>query len=371
MKQSARNRIIIWSIVSVLLVLILVAGFVVNEHGRYVPSINQRIYGISHDTDPVTATNGLEYKEDELLDLQINLVNGKIIFKESDSDYVEINQFSSASSDETQEFYYRFFEDDRSLVVFGSDEDIRLEGEDYSTDSFLFNFGNIFKTSPNKTIVVEIPKQGAFVPYITVNTASADIEIDNIDTDILSVNSFSGGITANNLNAENISIENVSGDIKMSNTSANEIQANSVSGKINIDGDAEHIMLDSVSGDLNFSTDSLDTDSISINTVSGNTKISLPEDCGFTVDNSSVSGVLTSGFMGRSFDDRYVYGDESTEIEFDSVSGSITLNPNKTEQNEQEKAEQKKDSEKAVTTTQSATSPQAQPTTAKETKGND
>lgn len=363
MKQSARNRIIIWSIVSGFLVFILVAGFVINAGGRYVPSINQKMYGITHDTDSVTATNGLVYKEDELLDLQINLVNGKIIFMESDSDYIEINQASSASSDETQEFYYRFFEDDRSLVVFGSDEDIRLEGEVYSTDSFLFNFGNIFKTSPNKTIVVKIPKKSAFIPYITVNTASADIEIDNIDIGILSVNSFSGGLTANALNTENISIETVSGDIKMSNTSANEIQAHSVSGRVNIDGDAEHIMLDSVSGDLNFSTDSLDTNSISINTVSGDTKISLPEDCGFTLDNSSVSGELTSGFNGRTEDDCYIYGDGYTEIEFDSVSGSITLNPNKTEQNEQEKAEQKKDNEKATSATE--------PTAVKETKGDD
>ena len=362
MKQSARNRIIIWSIVSGFLVFILVAGFVINAGGRYVPSINQRMYGITHDTDSVTATNGLVYKEDELLDLQINLVNGKIIFMESDSDYIEINQASSASSDETQEFYYRFFEDDRSLVVFGSDEDIRLEGEVYSTDSFLFNFGNIFKTSPNKTIVVKIPKQSAFIPYITVNTASADIEIDNIDTDILSVNSFSGGLTANALNTENISIETVSGDIKLNKTSANEIQAHSVSGRVNIDGDAEHIMLDSVSGNLNFSTDSLDTNSISINTVSGSATISLPEDCGFTLDNSSVSGELTSGFNGRTEDDCYIYGDGYTEIEFDSVSGSIHLNPNKTEQNEQEKT---------ATTTQAATESQTQPTTAKETKGND
>lgn len=370
MKQSAKNRIIIWSIVSGLLVFILVAGFVINAGGRYVPSINQRIYGITHDSDPAITTNGLVYKKDELLDLQVNLVNGKIIFKKSDSDYIEINQFGSASSDETQELYYRFFEDDRSLEIFGSDEDFLLEGEDYSSDNLLFNFGDIFRTSTSKTIVVKIPKRSAFIPYITVNTASAQIEIDNIDTDNLSVNSFSGGLTANDLNTENISIETVSGDIKMSNTSANEIQVNSVSGKININGNAEYIMLDSVSGDLDFSTNSTDTCSISVNTVSGSANIFLPENCGFKVNNSSVSGGVKSSFNGRNIDDCYVYGDGYTEIDFDSVSGSISLNQNKTEQNEKEKAEQKKDSENTVSTTQTATEPQTQPTTAKETKGN-
>lgn len=370
MKKSAQNRIIIWSIVSVVLIAILAAGFIVNANGRYVPSINDRIYGNSYDTDSdyVMKYDGLVYKEDEVLYLEINLINGKIIFKESDSDYIEINQINEASNDEADGFYYQY-DDDRSLKIFGSDEDFSLEGQDYSSDSFLLGFGDIFETAPSKTIVVKIPKQNSYIPHITVNSASADIKIDNIDTSYLDINSFSGNIAANDFSAENISIENVSGDVKLQNATADDITVNNVSGKINIDGEIEYITLDSVSGDLSYSTDSLCTNSISINTVSGDTDITLPENSGFTVINSSVSGKIKSGFEGRQLDENYVYGDGSTEIELNSISGSVSINPQKDDKIEQIKSEQKQNKDKAAaatTATAETTSPTA--TTAPVTK---
>lgn len=355
MKKSAQNRIIIWSTVSAALIIVLIAGFVVNAGGRYVPSINQRMYGEYYDVDTETAYNqadGLGYSDDELLHINIYLSNGKVIFKESNSDYIEITQLNKATGDETGNFYYRYFEDDRSLEIFGSDEDFRLEDQDYSSNSFMSGLDNIFSTSPSKTFVVEIPKRGAYLPYITVNCASADIEIDDINTDNISINSFSGSITANNLKTEYISIENVSGDVNLSNTEANEVFVNSVSGNINIDGKAEYVTLNSVSGDLDYSTYSLSTNSISINTVSGDTTITLPKNSGFNVYNSSVSGNIESGFKGNYIDDNYVYGDGSIEIELNSVSGSINIQPANENRSEQAKAEQKKNESKEAATAQ-------------------
>lgn len=352
MKKSAQNRIIIWSTVSAALIIVLIAGFVVNAGGRYVPSIYQRMYGDYYDIDTETAYNqavGLRYSEDELFHINIYLSNGKVIFKESDSDYIEINQLNKATGDEAGDFYYRFFEDDRSLEIFGSDEDFRLEDQDYSSNSFMSGLDNIFSTSPSKTFVVEIPKRGAYLPYITVNCASADIEIDDINTDNISINSFSGSITANGLKAEYISIENVSGDVNLSNTEANEILVNSVSGNINIDSKAEYVTLNSVSGDLNFSTESTDIYSITIDTVSGDANITLPRTIGFTVNNSSVSGDIESGFKGNYIDDNYVYGDGSCSIELNSVSGSINIQPANENRSEQLKAEQKKNESKETT----------------------
>lgn len=366
MKKSAQNRIIIWSIVSVVLIAILIAGFIVNENGRYVPSINDRVY--KNGCDAYYEADGLGYTEDEISYLEINLINGKIIFKESDSDYIEINQLNDASSDETYGFYYRY-DDDRSLKIFGSNEAFNLEGQDYSSGNFMLGFGDIFEAAPSKTIVVEIPKHSAYIPNITVNSASAKIEIDNnIDTDYLYINSFSGSIDANNLSAENISIENVSGNVNLHNTTSNDITVNSVSGKVNIDGDAECITLESVSGDLSYSTDSLSTNSISVNTVSGNTDIMLSPDCGFQVFNSSVSGNLKSGFNGKYVDENYTYGNGNTEISFNSVSSSINIQPITNSRIEKARSEQKENEDKtsAATAPTETTSPAA--TTAPATK---
>lgn len=369
MKKSAQNRIIIWSIVSVLIIAILAAGFVVNAGGRFIPSINQRTHGEYYYTDTDSAYNQtdiLEYSNGALSYINIYLSNGKVIFEESDTDTIEIVQLSSSSNDEIDyddQFYYKY--DGTSLWIFGSDADFDLDGQVFSSSDFTFAFENIFSNASSKTILVKIPK-AAYLHSITTNTASADIEIDNINSDYFTINSFSGNINAISVKSPNISINNVSGTVDLSNITSDDFSVNNVSGDVDINGDIKTLTLESVSGDLYYSTDSLLTESISVNTVSGNANIRLPENSGFTVTNSSLSGDVKSRFQCRQVDEQYVYGDGSTQIELNSVSGSASINPttdNKPEQNQNEKIE--------TTTSPTASTSQIQSTTAKATKSND
>ncbi|MCH5296368.1 MAG: DUF4097 family beta strand repeat protein [Ruminococcus sp.] len=366
MKKSAQNRIIIWSIVSAALIFILVAGFVFYAYGRFVPSLNDRLYRNNYGTDyDITyeiineTASRLEYSTDDVFDINIYLSNGKVIFKESNSDNIEVTQLESSSSDEADHlntFYYQY--DYATLNIYGSEADYNLDGQDFSASNLTLAFENLFTDTPDKTIVVKIPKN-TYMHDINIYTASADIDVNNIESNYTSINSVSGYINANSVNSAYLSIQNVSGNINFSRITADELTINKVSGDVSAEGDIQLIDFESVSGDLNYTTDSLNTNSISVNTVSGNANITLPQNSGFTVINSSISGELQSGFSGKTVGEHYIYGDGNTAIELNSVSGSISIQPNKSNQTEQAKSNKKQNDDKETTAPTSTTSPTA------------
>lgn len=364
MKKSAQNRIIIWSTVSVALIIVLIAGFIFSATWGF-PSINQRRYGTyeysidTYDTEDealyemsTDTADSLLYSYDEIAQVDIYLSTGKVIFKESNSDNIKISQIKDSSSDEainSEGFYYT--NEDGVLQIYGSKADFNLRDKDFSSSDFTLMFNDIFKSVKSKTIVVEIPRN-AITNYISINTAGADIEFDNINTDTLTINSFSGNANIDTVKSSYISVNNVSGKNKLSNITSDQFELNCVSGDAEVEGNIDTIYLNSVSGDLDYSTYSLSTNLISINTVSGDTTITLPKNSGFNVYNSSVSGNIESGFKGNYIDDNYVYGDGSTEMELNSVSGSISIQPANENRSEQAKAEQKKNESKEAATAQ-------------------
>ncbi|HBM98771.1 MAG TPA: hypothetical protein DD413_05030 [Ruminococcus sp.] len=364
MKKSAQNRIIIWSTVSVALIIVLIAGFIFSATWGF-PSINQRRYGTyeysidTYDTEDevlyemsTDTTNSLLYSYDEIAQVDIYLSTGKVIFKESDSDNIKISQIKDSSSDEainSEGFYYT--NEDGVLQIYGSKADFDLRDKDFSSSDFTLMFNDIFKSVKSKTIVAEIPRN-AVTNYISINTAGADIEFDNINTDTLTINSFSGNANIDTVKSSYISVNNVSGKNKLSNITSDQFELNCVSGDAEVEGNIDTIYLNSVSGDLDYSTYSLSTNLISINTVSGDTTITLPKNSGFTVINSSLSGEIKSGFDGRQIDEHYIYGDGSIEMELNSVSGSISIQPANGNRSEQAKAEQKKNESKEAATAQ-------------------
>lgn len=380
MKKSALNRIIIWSVVSILIIGILVSGMVLVICRSSIPGIS-RLFSNYPDEYEVfyseETSDKLNYDPYAVLDLTVNVSNGNVIFKKSTSDYIEIYSLRSSTNDESinfENFYYQYYDDLCSLTIYGCEEDYRLD-EYFVPDDFTLDFESLFSNAPYKTIVVELPAD--IVPdNITVNTATADITMKDIrNTDYLSLNSYSGSVCASNIDQTNISVNNVNGEINLSNSNAGNITVNTVSGKTDLNGDFEEITFDSVSGDLYYSTNSSSNYLTSINTVSGNAYLTLPESYGFTLDNSSISGSVVSKLKGKNTDYGYAYGNESAEIEFNSVSGSITLKPLKNEKAEQEKAEQrteqKKYEQKEASTSPTASTSQVQATTEKTAKSSD
>ncbi len=369
MKKSAQKRIIIWSIVSVLIICILVSSIAFISYTGIMSRINDFFYDATY-TDEIfyssETSEKLSYSPNEISSINVNVINGDVILKASDDDFIQIYSLGSSTDDEVsnlETFYYE--QDYDTITIYGSKEAYDLHDQEFTSSDFAFVFDSFYKNISKKTIVVELPVHSN-MNNITLNTASAGITVKNVmNTESLTINSYSGIISASYVNPSIFSISNVSSKINLENIKADELSINNVSGDADISGDIGSLSYDGVSGNLNYSTDSLNTDSISVNTVSGNTNITLSENNGFTLNNSSLSGKIKSGFNGRTIDENYVYGDGSTEIEFNSVSGSININPLKDDKAEQEKAEQKRNEEKESSTSQ------PQSTIAKATESND
>ena len=380
MKKSALNRIIIWSVVSVLVIGILVSSLAFISYTAIMPSfdriISEGYYDINTESE-YEQTNGLTDTDSMISYITLYLSTGKVIFEQNSSDELVVEQLVNSSDDEagcSEGFYYRYSYEDagyefNALEIYGSDKDFQLQDQDFSSSDFTFLFDNDLKNIPEQTILVKIPKR-LYLNEIKINTASADIKINNVSPDYLTINSFSGTINASSVESSYMNINNVSNEVNLKNMKADEISVNNVSGNVNADGEFETFTFDSVSGDLYYSANSSANCLTSINTVSGDAYLTLPESYGFTLEDSSISGSVVSKLKGRNTDYGYAYGNESAEIEFNSISGSIILKPLENEKTEQ-RTEQKKTEKNEASTSPSASTSQVQETTAKTAKSSD
>ena len=129
-----------------------------------------------------------------------------------------------------------------------------------------------------------------------------------------------------------LEIDCVSADTNIKGITAISFDVNTVSGNINAEGNFTDIDIDGVSADSKIITHSelreLDSD-----TVSGDCSVSVPADIkGFTIKCETVSGeVYTNDFKVSSIkqahgNGTYIYGNGSSEIKINSVSGDFDIN---------------------------------------------
>lgn len=137
------------------------------------------------------------------------------------------------------------------------------------------------------------------------------------------------------LNLSELDIEGVSANVNIEGINAREINIETVSGNLNATGNFVDIDRDSVSGNSNITTTNVPT-KVDSDTVSGDFSITVPESIsGFTAKTTTVSG----SFNHKGFDNLtsvttdkkgrngvFTYGDGSTEMDFDSVSGDFRIN---------------------------------------------
>lgn len=125
---------------------------------------------------------------------------------------------------------------------------------------------------------------------------------------------------------ETLDIESVSGDIDI-DTRAHRISSldlDIVSGSIVARGQYDEIDIDGVSGNIHLYL--LTTpESLNVDQVSGNTDVYLTKDRGFTAQLDTISGSLTSDFAQSDSRRKLRFGDEESEFQFDSVSGTVRI----------------------------------------------
>ncbi len=168
---------------------------------------------------------------------------------------------------------------------------------------------------------------------VSFRTVSGDIHLTERSTfnDVI-LNTVSGNISNKNTSSNSYSASSVSGDLSLSDIFSEKTSLSSISGNIDYSGSLESLTASSVSGDCNFSLDSL-TGRIKLNSTSGDIELRLPESISASIDFSTVSGdlssdipILTTGSKKNHLSGTIGGGNHS--IEGHSVSGDIHISKN-------------------------------------------
>lgn len=287
MKRNAIARIIIWSLVAVLLTSLLVVGISSSPSSFFTGDWSFGIIGETYKNSALYNVGGGTVT-DEFQSIKVNWTNGKINIEAYDGEDTVISETEVAE----KENKLRWRVEDGVLKIQQMAAGMR--------------FG--LKQTPKKTLTVKIPSNVAEgLKAVTSDSVSAEVTITGISaSDKIEIDTVSGGANLKNIKTEKLDIDTVSGSIKAA-------------------GEFTELESDSVSGDVTVSSATplkkLDCDS-----TSGNIRLTIPKNSGFTLKADTVSGDISCGLPAVSESkNRRVCGDGSADFETDTVSGDLII----------------------------------------------
>lgn len=287
MKRNAIARIIIWSLVAVLLTSLLVVGISSSPSSFFSGDWSLGTIGVTYKNSALYNVGGGTVT-DEFQSIKVNWTNGKINIEAYDGEDTVISETEVAE----KENKLRWRVEDGVLKIQQMAAGMR--------------FG--LKQTPKKTLTVKIPSNVAEgLKAVTSDSVSAEVTITGISaSDKIEIDTVSGGADLKNIKTEKLDIDTVSGSIKAA-------------------GEFTELESDSVSGDVTVSSATplkkLDCDS-----TSGNIRLTIPKNSGFTLKADTVSGDISCGLPTVSESkNRRVCGDGSADFETDTVSGDLII----------------------------------------------
>ena len=287
MKRNAIARIVIWSLVAVLLTSLLVVGISSSPSSFFSGDWSLGTIGVTYKNSALYNVGGGTVT-DEFHSIKVNWTNGKINIEAYDGEDTVISETEVAE----KENKLRWRVEDGVLKIQQMAAGMR--------------FG--LKKTPKKTLTVKIPSNVAEgLKAVTSDSVSAEVTITGISaSDKIEIDTVSGGANLKNIRTEKLDIDTVSGSIKAA-------------------GEFTELESDSVSGDVTVSSATplkkLDCDS-----TSGNIRLTIPKNSGFTLKADTVSGDISCGLPTVSESkNRRVCGDGSADFETDTVSGDLII----------------------------------------------
>ncbi len=287
MKRNAIARIIIWSLVAVLLTSLLLVGIISSPSSFFSGDWSLGGIGVTYKNSALYNVGGGTVT-DEFQSIKVNWTNGKINIEAYDGEDTVISETEVAE----KENKLRWRVEDGVLKIQQMAAGMR--------------FG--LKKTPKKTLTVKIPSNVAEgLKNVTSDSVSAEVTITGISASgKIEIDTVSGGADLKNIKTEKLDIDTVSGSIKAA-------------------GEFTELESDSVSGDVTVSSATplkkLDCDS-----TSGNIRLTIPKNSGFTLKADTVSGDISCGLPTVSESkNRRICGDGSADFETDTVSGDLII----------------------------------------------
>lgn len=278
-KGSIIVRLVVWTVAAVLLISVLAGALLFDGFTFSIGSIRYE--------NAVNYTSGdLDTADfDSIRKIEINWEKGSVKIAPSKNGRLTLTEEGATGIDDSM---YWLVEDGTLTVQFAKS-----------------GYG-LFRSRPSKGLTVSLPeKLIEKLEELRFDAVSADCEITDVSSKKIQMDSVSANVTARGIKCDAISVDTVSGDVNIAGK-IGDFECDSVSGKVTLETQKapRRIGCDSISGDLT---------------------LIFGECEGFTFTSDSVSGSFSSDFPATERDGKRIYGDGSTLIEVDSVSGSVRI----------------------------------------------
>lgn len=273
MKGKAIARIVLFSMIALVLLCVLLAGLGLSSFAKPVSSqvVSVQSTGSEH-----------EFAPGEVSSIFISWASGDIDIQPADQDTVTVSEERSGGC---------------SMVV-------RHRGSTLEIEAGESKWGIGFGKSTQKDLSIRVPRDW-LCQSLEISAAAADIRVDGLT------------ITSVALNTASV-------NCAFTDCAVEKMQMNTASSDLDYSGVLKRLELKGASADCNLRLSDAPT-AIGMNTASGDLNLTLPDNCGFTLDRSSLSGAFQSDFATTTENDRIVCGDGACQITFSSFSGDINI----------------------------------------------
>ena len=248
----------------------------------------------------------------ELTGVEVITAGGDVTFGVSQDDNIYIVELSK--SELTEDKLAQIRTSGGILTV--------AQGQKYSAGSVLFSYGML-----QSDFEIYLPQRAWNT--VTVTTSSGDVELEtDLEVATLTLHTVSGDAECPQIKCGVADIHTTSGDVTLTGNCC-EVHVQTVSGDFDFDGTADKLFAKSTSGDFTLHLRNMPC-AMELNTVSGDTKLYLPDNDGFTLRYQRVSGDVRSDFnLKTSLNDKsgtavYLEGGGRT-YSMQTVSGDLRI----------------------------------------------
>ena len=212
-------KIVLWSLALLVCLAIMVVAMATNEEGASFMILNLTY----KDAELYTAGN-TEHSTDTVSSLKIDYRQGTVKIVKYDGDTV--NLVETGADSEENAVHTRLL--NGTLHVKFSKSKV-----------------SFFEGIPNKTLTIYIPKS---LDTVEIDTASADVTLDNIRAKKLDFDSASGQVTAVLAAFDEVDIDTASGSVTLSMVDVDDVAIDTASGNVSLSGKFGEVEIDTASG---------------------------------------------------------------------------------------------------------------------------
>ena len=280
-KNNALLRIILYSLALVILLGGTLAAYL---YSTYRNNLSDSLTL----TDP-TDLSAFTFSADELNSFKINWASGMITISPNEllTDTITVKEFASA-------------ENEREMILKRSGK--TLEIVFCKTPLSILGISNPFNAV--KDLYIEVPADW-YCKDLEINAGATPVNISHMDI----------GEAEFNL---------ASADFNMDACKVNSLTVDTASGNLNFNGELQELECNAASADCNIRVTNI-PGKIECNSATGDLELSLPENCGFRCEAIGLDVNFNSEFPTTFQDGNHIYGDGSCKIEFNTLSGSLTI----------------------------------------------